>query len=286
MPVSCSISTRFNTRYSPSSTRCADWIANWQPKSGWEPGAAFFVTGNYKLHSYHDFDELMAAVKHDLQEGLTYEFLVRVEQTGLYDRKYSMKVWESGTPEPAEWTIGGVETFSIDEAPATGSLYLNAHYFDVTFNDVTVTEIVGNDILEGGDGADVLLAAGGSAEARGRGEVDVFVGGDGADVFVVGDDQGAYYDDGLAGTLGAEDLAFVWDFEAGVDKVRLHGSSSDYALSGAPEGLPAGIAVNRIDAEGAQELVALLAGIDDPDPNDPVFALDGATFEYVTDAVA
>ena len=65
--------------------------------------------------------------------------IIRVEQVGLYDRTYSLKLWENGTVEPSGWTMQGTQTFGLEEAPATGGIYLNAHYHDVAFNDLIVT---------------------------------------------------------------------------------------------------------------------------------------------------
>ena len=131
-----------------------------------------------------------------------------------------------GTAEPQNWTLQGVQTFSIDQAPSTGSLYLNAHYNDVSFGDLTVTEIEGRDIIQGTDGDDVQVAVINGSTDPGMGEIDVFVGGGGADTFVFGDQYGTYYDDNNASSAGTEDYGFVWDFTSGTDKVQLWGSES------------------------------------------------------------
>ena len=235
-------------------------IHNWQPKSGWEPGAAFFVTHNhYKAHSYHDFNEVLGATPHSLVEGNIYNVVVRVEQVGLYDRVYSLKVWEDGAPEPAGWTIQSTETFDINEAPATGSLYLNAHYFDVSFGDLTVTEIAGDDIVRGTDGEDRLSAIDAQAPLPGSSEVDVFVGDAGADEFVFGDANGAYYDDGDVLTPGEDDFGFIWDFVSGVDRIALAGTASDYVLGPTTGSQPAGTAIYLRKPDGEpSELIAVI----------------------------
>ncbi|MEM8852780.1 MAG: Ig-like domain-containing protein, partial [Pseudomonadota bacterium] len=254
-------------------------VKNFQPKSGWEPGASIFFTGNkFKMHSYHDFGELLDVQRFDLTEGATYEFAVKVEQTGLYDRTYSLKVWETGTAEPVDWTVQGTETFSIDEAPATGSIYLNAHYFDVAFNDLSVTPIEGNDIIAGTEADEVLIGADASSAAPGRGEVDTFVGGGGADVFIFGDEDGAFYDSGGGGG-GEEDLGFVWDFDGANDTIQLHGSAADYRLADAPLDLPAGVAVYRVNPAGADELIALLN-------TEETLSLEDEEFAFTADFIA
>ncbi len=121
-------------------------------------------------------------------------------------------------------------------------------FWYVAGGDVPVNNIVGTaagEYLEGGNGSDNIIGGGGSdyiwaglgadiinatnAELRGNNEWDQLLGAGGADTFVLGDAAGAYYT-----AQGNGDVAFMPDFEAGVDKVVLHGSASDYTL--APNG--------------------------------------------------
>ena len=248
-------------------------VANLQPKSGWEPGAAFFLTKNdLTSHSYHRFADVLDNGSHALQEGLTYNFKLRVEQTGIYDRVYSLKFWEVGTVEPAGWNSQGIETFAIDEAPATGSIYLNAHYFDVTFNDLSVTEISGNDILQGTDGDDILIGADSGQALPGAGEVDVMVSNGGADTFVFGDETTVFYDDGNTGDAGEADYGFIWDFDAATGTIQLHGSASDYYLAATTAGMPDGTAI-YLTKDGAEpdELIAIINATTGLDLNSDTF---------------
>ncbi|MCB6179849.1 Ig-like domain-containing protein, partial [Rhodobacter sp. Har01] len=241
-----------------------DPIRNWQPKSGWEPGTIFqYNTPNaaFSIYSYDDYRVRLDREPFVLQEGHTYNFTLRVEQTGLYDRLYSLKVWEVGTSEPVGWTVQGLETFTLAERPATGSLYLNAHYYDVTFGDIAVTEITGRDIIQGDSTAERLVAVNPGSAAPGRGEIDVFVGDGGADVFVFGDANGRYYDDGNAQNAGQGDYAFVWDFVSGTDQIELAGSAANYLLTSNAAGLPAGTAIWWDNAAGPDELIAVLNGV-------------------------
>ncbi|MFQ1701372.1 cadherin-like domain-containing protein [Loktanella agnita] len=231
-------------------------VSGWQPKAGWEPGAAFFYTdndgdgvGQLNLHPSRSFFDELAQAPLDLDEGATYNIVMRVEQVGLYDRQYSIRIWADGATEPVGWTMQGVQTYALTDMPATGSLYLNAHYMDVSFNDLTVTEITGRDIMRGLDTDDVLSAVDTGASLPGLGEVDVFVGDDGADTFVLGDAMGAYYDDGQAGTLGEADYAYIWDFVTGVDHIQLAGSAANYTLLVDMAGLQPGTAILRSDGE-------------------------------------
>ncbi len=245
-----------------------DPIAGWQPKSGWEPGSSFFYTddngdgiGKWTLYPSEDFPHGLAAKTFGLQEDHTYNITVRVEQVGLYDRQYSLKVWEVGTPEPSNWTLQGVETFDISHAPATGSVYLDANYFDVAFNDLTVTEIPGRDIVQGTNGNDTLVAVDTHSAHPGAGEIDVLAGYGGSDRFVFGDANGAYYNDGNGSTSGTADYGFVWDFASGTDKIVLAGSPNDYVLTENAQGLPSGTAIWLAGHGGDQnELIAVLNG--------------------------
>ncbi|MCR8726843.1 cadherin-like domain-containing protein, partial [Frigidibacter sp. ROC022] len=237
-------------------------ISGWQPVSGYEPGASFFYTDRFESHSYHSYGQVLGTQSFALEEGLTYNFTVQVEQVGIYDRLYSLKVWEVGTSEPVGWTLQGLETFSLDEAPATGGIYLNAHYFDVTFGDLTVTEITGSDILNGTDTNETLVAADTEAALPGQGEIDVFTGGAGADVFVFGANGTVYYDDGNASSSGVEDYGFVWDFESGVDQIRLAGSAGDYTLTTNAPDLTPGTAIWLTGQNGAEsELIGVLRNV-------------------------
>ena len=82
----------------------------------------------------------------------------------------------------------------------------------------------GSDYIWAGPGDDIINAT--SAALRGDGEWDQLLGAEGADTFILGDASGAYY-----AAQGDADVAFMPDFEAGVDQVLLHGSASDYVLS-------------------------------------------------------
>lgn len=236
-----------------------DPIAGWQPKSGWTPGAAFNYSdddrngvGEFTLHPSTSFAEILATRSFALAEGHTYNFRVRVEQTGLYDRLYSLKVWEQGTAEPTGWTLQGTESFDISQAPGTGSIYFDAHYFDASFNNMTVSEIRGRDIVQGTSGNDSLSAA-----YSGNGnEIDVFAGYGGTDIFALGDSNGDHYAVG-----GNADYGFIWDFRSGVDKIQLGGTAADYVLATDYAGLPAGTAIFRATSGGTPgELIGVLNG--------------------------
>ncbi|MFO1080298.1 MAG: cadherin-like domain-containing protein [Reyranellaceae bacterium] len=244
-----------------------------QPKAGWTPGAAFFYSdddqngvGEWALHPSTSFAEIISSTPFSLADEHTYEVRLRVEQTGLYDRLYSLKVWEAGSAEPTGWTLQGSQSFTIWEAPATGSIYFDAHYFDTSFGDMTVSEIPGRDIVQGTAANDTVSAP----WSRGADEVDVLSGYGGSDLFVLGDASGDRYT--VAGTA---DYGFVWDFHSGEDKVQLAGKASDYALVTNAAGLPGGTAIyHSATASGTPgELIGVLNGAQN-------LSLTGGDFVY------
>ena len=87
----------------------------------------------------------------------------------------------------------------------------------------------------------------------------MFVGGLRADTFILGESSRVYYDDGIASTAGNDAYAFLWDFEAGTDKIQLSGSADDYLLTVNSPGLPSGTAIWHDDT--VDELVAVLNGV-------------------------
>jgi hypothetical protein len=90
-----------------------------------------------RLRASNYVDELDAAPCR-LEQGLTYNLRVRNERIRGFDRTYRLKIWKQGDVEPADWLLQGTEAFS---QMVTGSLLLNAHCFDVTFGDITVTPL-------------------------------------------------------------------------------------------------------------------------------------------------
>ena len=188
---------------------------------------------------------------------------------------YRLKVWEDGDPEPNDWVMEYTEPFS---EPVTGSFYLNAHYSDVTFHDIQVTEIEGDDIFKGTEGSDVIAAAGVNPVSAGLGELDVLIGGGGSDSFVLGDVSGNYYDDGVSSSGGLEDYALVWDFESGNDTIQLAGPIDDYLFEDTSSGsLPDGLAIYYLNGTDEDELIGVVNGQDVAsfDTNDVVFGSQG-----------
>jgi Ca2+-binding RTX toxin-like protein len=100
--------------------------------------------------------------------------------------------------------------------------------------DDTLTGSFGNDLLAGGAGNDTLIgvepSTAGSGVGFGAGEVDALRGGLGSDTFVLGNASRVYYSDGDPLTTGDSDYAWIKDFNASEDVIRLHGSQALYSL--------------------------------------------------------
>ncbi len=112
----------------------------------------------------------------------------------------------------------------------------------------------GSDVLKGNQGSDLLIGV--DLETAGRGERDVMRGGDDADIFVLGDESGAYYNDGDAGSLGRRDRAVIRDFDAAAgDVIQLHGDAEDYRLGSMSRTETVGIFLSEGDSA---ELVAVV----------------------------
>jgi Bacterial Ig domain len=240
-----------------------DPISGAQPKEGYNPIVSPFYNmkdGQFILHDYPDWaSPNLGSASYSFQTGQLYHVALQIEQTDIIDRVYSFKVWADGSPEPANWLLQGTDVMT---EPVTGSFALIAHNWDMTFGDVSVTEIPGNDIVPGTSGNDVLVAVDTSQAHPGAGEVDVLVGNAGSDTFVFGDFNGTYYDDGNSATTGTSDYGLIWDFQKGTDHIQLAGGASDYLLTTNAAGLPSGTDIWHAGQGGAQnELVAVVNGV-------------------------
>ncbi|UWQ48125.1 cadherin-like domain-containing protein [Leisingera aquaemixtae] len=229
----------------------------WQPLRGFTPSEFLFYNQHTGTPHFEIFPNT-GDTNYALAEGTRFNFLMRVEQSGTFDRSYKMKVWEEGTAEPVDWLMDLVIGY---DDPVTGSFALVTHHYDIEFHDIDITEIEGGDVTIGDDTAEVLAAVDETAPLPGLGELDVFTGNGGADVFVFGDNGTVYYDDGNGATSGEDDYGYVWDFTAG-DKVRLAGTSSDYVLTEDAAGLPSGTAIWLAGSGGDQdELIGVLHNV-------------------------
>jgi Ca2+-binding RTX toxin-like protein len=88
----------------------------------------------------------------------------------------------------------------------------------------------GPDIITGTAANETISGIPTGSSLRGRGTIDKLTGGGGDDVFLLGDESGAFYDDGDPNRQGTADMAWITDFSAG-DKIVLYGRPADYQLS-------------------------------------------------------
>ncbi|GAB5373576.1 MAG: hypothetical protein AcusKO_00380 [Acuticoccus sp.] len=239
-----------------------DPLPDRQPKMGYNPIASPFYHATSErliLHEYPDFASPgLDGAPISFAEDTTYEVVVRIEQVNVFDRLYKVKIWESGTAEPGDWLVEGLDP--MDE-PTTGSFLVFPHHWDMSFGDMAFNEIEGSDIVPGRDGDDLILAVDTGAALPGLGEIDVLSGGAGADTFMLGEGELSFYDDGDDATEGHDDYALIWDFEDGIDLIAIAGEFGDYVIEEADNGLPDGSAIWRDVAGGTNELVGIVAGI-------------------------
>jgi RTX calcium-binding nonapeptide repeat (4 copies) len=135
---------------------------------------------------------------------------------------------------------------------------------------------MGNDELKGGKGTDILIGVDPSQPSAGRGEIDRLKGKDG-DRYVLGDTKQAYYNDGLSGTAGLNDYAYIEKFEGERgDIIQLHGNASLYVLGAV---LGAGFSNKEtgiyLQQAGGNELIAII------DKAKDLSSLNGPSFAYV-----
>ncbi|MGD1898836.1 MAG: CAP domain-containing protein [Phormidesmis sp.] len=113
----------------------------------------------------------------------------------------------------------------------------------------------GNDRLMGGSGKDLLQGAAQNA----INEKDVLTGGGGSDRFILGNKNGAFYNDGKASSAGLNDYALITDFRQRAGDVIQLSAKHSYRLGAAPKGVEGGQAL-FIDSPNGQsdELIAVI----------------------------
>ncbi|MEM9215757.1 MAG: tandem-95 repeat protein [Cyanobacteria bacterium P01_F01_bin.150] len=114
-------------------------VSGFQPKTGWQPLGAIGWFRNRRIGIATTKQTHNRASDKSVQAGSTYNFKFRVEGAG--ESLYSLKVWEVGQPEPSSWDVQYTEDAS---RPQNGSAMLLTHLADVTFGNVTITQIGSN----------------------------------------------------------------------------------------------------------------------------------------------
>lgn len=114
----------------------------------------------------------------------------------------------------------------------------------------------GNDDLYGGQGEDYIYGTG--VKTGGNGEIDNLWGDAGADRFFLGSQANdvVFY----ARVDAVDDYAVIKDFELNVDKVVLHGTSSQYQIGTNPYGSGVGIYYKTYNQGPVTELIGIIEG--------------------------
>jgi hypothetical protein len=122
-----------------------------QPNRKWYPLGAtseFRITDNYDSCRWRIFDgenfysEQCDSFFINISPDKKYFIKHRVEDISETETLYSVKLWESTLDEPEKWNFQAKEPFKNNES---GSVCLIAHHTDVTFGDIRVIPIPGND---------------------------------------------------------------------------------------------------------------------------------------------
>ena len=91
-----------------------------------------------------------------------------------------------------------------------------------------------NDSITGGSGNDTISgipSTDTSSSTLGKGQVDILTGGSGADTFLIADNRGTFYDDGITNNQGSSDYARIKDFSLTQgDKIQIR-SDSQYLFN-------------------------------------------------------
>lgn len=93
-------------------------------------------------------------------------------------------------------------------------------------------ELIGgeqDDIIKESSGNNTLIGVNPDSANPGLGEIDFLTGGRDADLYVLGDENGAFYDDGDATTDGQDNFALIRTLQG--DRIQLAGEASDYVLN-------------------------------------------------------
>jgi hypothetical protein len=163
-------------------------------------------------------------------------------------------------------TIGVVDGGYFDLAGNTGGAGVSSDFvIDTLAPTGPIYGTDGSDVLTGTDAGETIsgIPETGSS-SLGAGTIDILIGLGGADTFLFGDDRGIFYDDGnpRAGNTGKSDYGQITDFEPGVDKIQLAGTSDDYFLkSWSLDGVSGTGIIFDSDGDGVSESKDELIGL-------------------------
>lgn len=164
-------------------------------------------------------------------------------------------------------TIGSANHTAIASSPSAGSSdsFFNQIKAGISVVEQTTPDRVAqmgttnDDVLSGSSQGDRLRGAGRST--RGKGEIDIISGNAGADRFVLGDETGAFYDDGKQNTVGHRDVAVITDFNPkSGDTLQLHGSADLYRVGAVSDAAHQGAGLFKT-TDTTDELIAVVQGV-------------------------
>lgn len=125
----------------------------------------------------------------------------------------------------------GSHSYSAQVEDAAGNLGPSSSDFRLSVDAIRIISGTHrNDVLFGTSGADIISGLPANGAKMGVGTIDTLTGNGGPDIFVLGNEQGVFYDDHKARLPGVADYARITDFGAD-DHIRLYGTASDYFQS-------------------------------------------------------
>jgi hypothetical protein len=114
-----------------------------------------------------------------------------------------------------------------------------------------------NSTVSGLEGTNnVIFGIAENSTRLGTGTIDILIGNDGIDIFMLGDDRGIFYDDGIARNAGRNDHAIIRNFTAEDDFIHLAANSRGYEVT--QNGVNAEIYAIPSGRNHAKELIAIV----------------------------
>ena len=113
-------------------------FAGVQPKAGFLPVGSLLWFKYDRLAVTGNGSQEIASQSRTLSTGVWYTFKARAETIPGVGAEYSLKVWQTGQPEPADWDLVGIEYVNYAES---GGAMLVSHEADASFGNVTVTPL-------------------------------------------------------------------------------------------------------------------------------------------------
>lgn len=138
-------------------------------------------------------------------------------------------------------------------------LLIGSSGFDTLFGDIGIDTVYGgteSDVIFGNNDQDTLFGDGGDDSIYGGQGNDGLIGGTGNDLLL--GDRG---NDTLVG-ISNDNLGYtlITDFNGDEDKLLLAGTPDLYTIGNLPANVPPGVAIFKLNANGSQQLLAVVQG--------------------------